>query len=190
MNRGRRRNPEGLSSITSGGVVPMIVGGGVGFLASRFIPQNLPFLQQYNAGWTGYAMNAAVGALVSYGLGKVWNRQAAIGGYIGTGVAVIARIVTEQFGGASNAGTSGDLEFDLGYYVSDGFPFPQGASGGAYQEFPGTPYLSAGPAMPTNASAVRAGRSAAAALPAAAAAASTPGVSGISNGRWQASRWS
>jgi hypothetical protein len=187
--RRRRRNPDGLGSITSGhGIVPMIVGGGVGFLASRFIPQNISFLKTYNAGWTGYAMNAAIGAGASWLLGKFWTRQAAVGGYIGTGVAVIARIITEQFGGASNAGTSGDLEFDLGYYVSDRFPFAQG-TGGPYDQFPGTPYLNAGPFAATNATAVRSGQAAAAALPAAAAAAS-PAMSGISNGRWEASRWS
>jgi len=197
-NRGRRRrrNPDGIGSITSGhSIVPLAIGGGVGFLASRFIPQNISMLKQYNTGWTGYGLNLLVGGGVSWLMGKFWNRSAAMGGYIGTAVAVIARIVTEQFGGASNAGTSGDLEFDLGYYVSQGFPFPQG-TGGPYDTFPGTPYLSAGPFMATNASAVRAGQAAAAALPAAAAAATGGGsapaatMSGISNGRWEASRWS
>lgn len=190
--RRRRRNPDfGLSS-GGRGIVPLIVGGGVGFLASRFIPQNLPVLKNYNAGWTGYALNAAVGAAASWALGKFWSKEAATGGYIGTGVAVIARIITEQFGGASNAGTSGDLEFDLGYYVSDRFPYPQGP-GGPYDQYPGTPYLAAGPFPATNATAVRAGQAAAAALPAAAAAATAAmpaGMAGISNGRWEASRWS
>lgn len=196
-SRRRRRNPDGVAGITTGrGIVPMIVGGGVGFLSARFIPQNLPFLKNYNTGWTGYAINAAVGGAVSWALGKFWSREAATGGYIGTGVAVIARIITEQFGGASNAGTSGDLEFDLGYYTSDRFPYPQGP-GGPYDQYPGTPYLAAGPFMPTNATAVRAGQAAAAALPAAAAAATGAAsgapagtMSGISNGRWEASRWS
>lgn len=193
MRRFRRRNPDFGGVSTGRGIVPLIAGGGVGFLAARFIPQNLPFLKNYNSGWSGYALNVGVGAAASWLLGKFWSREAAMGGYIGTGVAVLSRIITEQFGGASNAGTSGDLEFDLGYYVSDRFPYPQGP-GGPYDQYPGTPYLAAGPFQATNATAVRAGQAAAAALPAAAAAAagaaSPAGMAGINNGRWEASRWS
>jgi hypothetical protein len=151
------------------------------------IPQNL--LANYNKGWTGYALNAVVGGGVSYLLGKLWDKDAATGGYVGTGVAVLSRIIVEQFNIGGGGGVSGDLDFDLGYYVSDRFPYPQG-SGGPYDNYPGTPYLANAPFAATSAAAVRAGQGAAAALPAAAA----PGMgagqsSAVGSGRWSDSRW-
>jgi hypothetical protein len=181
----RRYGNPSLRSLAGGSVVPMVVGGGVGFLAARMIPQNL--LPNYNKGWNGYALNAGAGGIVSYLLGKVWNRQAAIGGYVGTGVAILSRILVEQFNIGGGGGVSGDLDFDLGYYVSDRFPFAQGA-GGPYATFPGNPYLAANaPFAATSAAAVRAGQGAAAALPAAGGHAAS--VSGIASGRWGDSRW-
>jgi hypothetical protein len=181
----RNRNP-GFGSITAGGIVPLVVGGGVGFLAARMIPQNL--LANYNKGWTGYALNVASGAAAGWLLGRFWNHQAAMGAYVGTGVAVLSRVIVEQFNIGGGGGVSGDLDFDLGYYVADRFPYPQGA-GGPYDNFPGTPYLANAPFGPTSAAAVRAGQAAAAALPAPAAAAA-PGVSGpTGSARWADSRW-
>ena len=192
MNRSyrRRRNP-GLSSIIGGGggIVPLVVGGGVGFLAARMIPQN--FLANYNKGWAGYALNAVSGAAAGWLLGKFWSRQAAVGAYVGTGVAVLSRILVEQFNIGGGGGMTGDLDFDLGYYVSDRFPFPQG-NGGPYDSFPGSPYLANAPFGPTAAAAVRAGQAAAAALPPAAAAALSGSASrstGDVTGRWADSRW-
>lgn len=187
----RRRNPS-LSRIFggrqgSGGIVPLIVGGGVGFLAARMIPQN--FLAQYNKGWTGYALNIAAGAGTGWLLGQVWDRQAAMGAYVGTGVAVLSRIVVEQFNIGGGGGVSGDLDFDLGYYTSDRFPYPQGP-GGPFDNFPGTPYLANAPFGATSAAAVRAGQAAAAALPAAAPGAMAGFPSGSNtSGRWADSRW-
>lgn len=191
--RGRRRNPS-LRSFTSGNLLPKIVGGGVGFLAARMIPQNL--LPSYNTGFTGYALNAVSGVAASFLLGKVWSRDAEVGGYIGTGVAVLSRILVDKFNIGGGGGVSGDLDFDLGYYVSDRFPFPQG-EGGPYVNFPGNPYLANAPFAATSAAAVRAGQAAAAALPAVAGAGApvagatpggmTPGVGPF--GRWSDSRW-
>ena len=188
---GRRRSSNpGIGSIVGGkgGILPLVVGGGVGFLAARMIPQNL--LANYNKGWAGYALNAASGIVVGYGLGKVWSRQAAIGAYVGTGVAVLSRIIVEQFNVGGGGGVSGDLDFDLGYYLSDRFPYPQG-DGGPYAQFPGNPYLANAPFGPTSAAAVRGGQAAAAALPAAPAA--MHGSAGRSSleapGRWSDSRW-
>lgn len=158
-------------------------GGAIGFLAARMIPQNL--LPQYNTGFTGYGLNALSGFGVSFLLGKIWDRDAAMGGYIGTGVAVLSRILVDKFNVGGGGGMSGDLDFDLGYYVSDRFPYPQGA-GGPFDNFPGSPYLANAPFAATSAAAVRAGQGAAAALPAAA------GVSGPTanpSGRWSDSRW-
>jgi hypothetical protein len=162
-------------------------GGAVGFLAARMIPQNL--LPQYNTGVTGYALNAGAGIAASWLLGRFWSRDAEVGGYIGTGVAVLSRFLVERFNIGGGGGVSGDLDFDLGYYISDRFPFPQG-EGGPYANFPGSPYLANAPFAATSAAAVRAGQ-AAAALPAGAPMASAggtaPGVGPF--GRWSDSRW-
>jgi hypothetical protein len=178
----RRRNP-GFSGLgTTERLVPLIVGGAGGFFGARLIPQNVPFLQSYNTGVTGYALNAVSGGVVSWLLG-FWKRDAMIGGFVGTALAVISRVITDQ--NATNSAMSGDLDFDMGYYVSDRYPFPQG-NGGPYPRFPGTPFLANPPfGGATAASAVTAGQAAAAAaLPAAAAGSAMHGAS-----RWGASRW-
>jgi hypothetical protein len=187
VSRGRRRNPS-LRSFTSGSMLAKVGGGAVGFLAARMIPQNL--LPQYNTGFTGYALNAGAGLAASFLLGKIWSRDAEVGGYIGTGVAVLARVLVDKFNIGGGGGMSGDLDFDLGYYVSDRFPFPQG-EGGPYVNFPGQPYLANAPFAATSAAAVRAGQGAAAALPAAVAGATTGGMApGVGPfGRWSDSRW-
>lgn len=165
-------------------------GGAIGFLAARMIPQNL--LPSYNTGFTGYGLNVLSGAGISFLLGKIWDRDAAMGGYIGTGVAVLSRFLVDKFNIGGGGGMSGDLDFDLGYYVSDRFPFPQG-EGGPYANFPGSPYLANAPFAATSAAAVRAGQAAAAALPAAVsgpavtAGGMAPGVGPF--GRWSDSRW-
>lgn len=188
--RRRRRNPS-LRGLASGSTVSLVGGGAIGFFGSRFIPQNVPFLSQYNTGLTGYALNAGTGLALSWLLKKFWNGQAATGALVGTGIAVISRVIVERFNAASGGGMSGDLDFDLGYYTSDRFPFPQGA-GGPFDTYPGSPYLPA--SAITSASAVRAGQAAAgAALPAAAAAAGTAAVDptkaqGLT--RWGQGRWS
>jgi len=184
--RRRRRNP--LFGGGQFGVTLEMAGGGlVGFLAARMIPQN--FFAQYNTGVAGYAMNAVAGGLASYVAGDIItkNRNITLGGYVGTAVAVVSRIITDNFSltGASTA-MSGDLDFDLGYYVSDRFPFPQD-TGGPFQAFPGTPYLSNPPFPTTSAAAVRAGAAAAAALP---STASAPAVAEAAGRRWDNSRWS
>jgi hypothetical protein len=178
MNR-RRRNPGTMKELTSGSLIPGIAGGAAGFFGSRFIPQNLPMLSSYNNGIMGYGLNALTGLGISWALGKFWNRAAGMGALIGTGVAVIARIVVDQSAAPSSAqapaaqaaamsGLGSDMDFDMGYYVSDGFPFPQGSAGGPYPQFAGTPWAGAPPQLATSASAVRAGvMAAAAAFPAA-----------------------
>lgn len=171
-----------MSSLTSGSMVQLVGGGAIGFFGSRFIPQNLPMLSDYNTGIVGYGLNALSGLALAWGLGKVWGRSARTGALVGTGIAVLSRIIVEKFSstGASVSGL-GDLSYDLGYYTSDHFPFPQGASGGPYNRFPGNPYGTTA-MLPTAASAVNAG--------AAAAAAALPAAAGGSGGssRWE-SNW-
>lgn len=141
----------------------------------RAIPQMLA--PSYNVGWTGYALNAAVGGVGAWLLGK-FNRRAGQGAWIGMIVAVGQRIISEQFGAGSagaSGGMSGDLDFDLGYYLSDPFPFAQGASAGPYQTFPGTPYA---PVLPTANAAAGARSKQTAALVAATTAPVAPATTG------------
>jgi len=187
--RGRRRNPS-LREFTSGSMVEKIGGAAVGFFGARMIPENVAFLAQYNTGWTGYALDLGVGLGLAWGLSKFWSRSAGNYAMIGAGLAVLARIVTEQLGSSTPAAAasqsmSGDLDFNLSYYTTGPFPFPQG-SGGPYPQFPGTPYLPGGAPI-TSASAVRAGAAAAAAVPALAAAAGGGAPQG-GGGRWS-SNW-
>jgi hypothetical protein len=175
----RYRNPNGLGrglrQLTSGSMISMVGGATVGFFGARMIPQNIAMLATYNQGIPGYLLNIGSGLGISWLLGRFWNRQAGMGALVGTGVAVVARFITDTMGGATpsttantSAAVSGlgaDLDFDLGYYISE-FPLPQGPSAGPYDRFVGTPYGQL-PAVATRASAVNAGRAAAAvALPA------------------------
>ena len=186
-SRGRRRNPSMTGALATGTrLLPMIGGGALGFLAARMIPQNL--LPNYNKGFTGYLLNVGSGVVASYVVGELLfkNRQIAVGGYVGTGLAVLARIFVEQFNIGGGGGVSGDLDFDLDYYLSDRFPYPQG-NGGPYDNYPGSPYLANAPFAATSAAAVRAGQGAAAALPAAAG--QGMGFPAGGTGRWSDSRW-
>jgi hypothetical protein len=194
----RRRNPgitSGIRELTSGSMLEMVGGAAAGFFGARMLPQNLPFLASYNSGITGYLLNAGSGLAISALLGKVVSKRAGVGALVGTGVAIIARIITDTMGAATPSTTAGasaaasgmgaDLDFDLGYYI-DTFPFFQGAGAGPYGTFVGNPYNGV-PLANTSASAVRAGQMAAqAALPAGVA--TQPGAT-ASVDRWSDSRW-
>jgi hypothetical protein len=122
-------------------------GGGalVNGIITRAVPQT--FAPQYNFGWTGYALNALAGGAGAWAIGQ-FNRRAGQGAWIGMIVALGQRIIAEKFGGGSagaTGGMSGDLDFDLGYYMADPFPYAQGASAGPYAAYPGTPYSAALP---------------------------------------------
>ena len=156
------------------------MGGGalVNGILCRAIPNAIPQLASYNTGISGYALNAAVGAAGAWGISK-FNRRAGQGAWIGMIVAVGQRIISDNFGsGAGSGGMSGDPDMALGWYDEGPFPFPQGASGGPYGRFPGTPWSGTAAFPATGASAVRAGQAAATAALAPAAAMAAPGWSG------------
>jgi hypothetical protein len=113
-------------------------------IVARALPQTL--LPAYNVGWLGYGMNVVAGSLGAWAIGKL-NRRAGQGAWIGMIVAVGQRIIAEKFGAGSagaTAGLSGDLDFDLGYYMDDPFPLQQGSGAGPYPAFPGQPYSGGG----------------------------------------------
>ena len=186
--RGRRRNPSGLSTFTSGGMLQTVGGAAIGFFGSNALPALVPQLAQYNTGVTGYALQAVSGLALSWGLKRFLGKGWGTGALIGTGLSLLLRIVKDHAASTGSA-TSAAMSGDLAYYVDDRFPFAQGA-GGPYSNFPGNPSLANPPFPATSAAAVRAGAAAAsAALPA-------PAMHGIATGRWgvnsagDASRWS
>lgn len=151
-------------------------------LGARILPQMVA--AQYNVGWTGYAIDAATGFAISrFALRPFGGRNWEVGGYVGTILSVVSRVVSEKFGaGIFNAGM-GDADFDLGYYMGEGFPWRGDASQGPYPAFPGGRYLSPAP-TPTAATAVQAGQAAAAAAAAPAAAPGNGGASWRGSSRW------
>jgi hypothetical protein len=217
--RGRRSNPRRMNrrrygNPTFGGMSTtdlLYMGGGalVNGIVTRAVPASVPFLSQYNNGIQGYGLNILTGGIAAWGIGK-FNRRAGQGAWIGMIVAVGQRIVAEHFGSGAaapaaaaaaaapapvNSGAmSGDMDFALGYYAEEGFPYPQGPSAGPYPQFPGTPYTGQAAFPTTNASAVRAGQAAAAAALAPAGAASAPAASvaqaqGMNAPGWGAHGW-
>lgn len=175
----RRRNPSfGLPAQFGQKVGGALIAGVFG---ARMLPQLI--LKDKNTGIMGYAADAAGGGIVSWAMGKFIGASWGEGGWIGTAVAVASRIISDKFGSSLGAGLSGDLDFDLGYYLSDKFPYYPGSAMGPFQRFPGDRYLTPG-AMPTTATAVQAGTAAAAALQHAAAAAGQPAMAGD---RWGSS---
>jgi hypothetical protein len=187
-HRRRRRNPDAFGGMSSKDLLFQGGGAAANFLIARSGPAML--LPQYNTGLPGYGLNAAFGAAGAWAISK-FDRRAGQGAWIGLVLALVSRFVAENFGSGSagqTAGMSGDMDFTLGYYVSDGFPFAQGA-GGPYNTFPGNAYLPGGTPI-TSAAAVRAGAAAAsAALPAAApAVARIDQAAGTGGTRW-GNRW-
>jgi hypothetical protein len=178
--RGRRRsNPRRMmrrygnpmfAGMTTTDLLYMGGGALVNGIITRAVPASIPQLMQYNNGVQGYALNVVVGGAAAWGIGKI-NRRAGQGAWIGMIVAVGQRIVAEHFGSgmaapaaaqaAATPGMSGDMDFALGYYTEEPFPFAQGAAGGPYGTFPGTPYAGQAAFPTTSASAVRAGQAAA-----------------------------
>lgn len=185
-----------VGKLTSGSTLELVGGGVAGFFGARMIPQNIPFLASYNNGVPGYLLNIAFGAAISWGLKLMKMPRAATGALVGAGVAVVARIITDNMASAAPSSTAGasaalagmgsDLDYDLSYY-GEQWPFQQGPSGGPYPMFAGNPR--AGAAFPaSNASAVIAGQQVLAQATAAGSGAGAGAPAGP--GRWDADRWS
>lgn len=175
----RRRNPSFLNNEILGLSGGAIVAG----LGARILPQMVA--AQYNTGYMGYAIDAATGFVISrFGLRYI-NRNWEMGGYVGTVLSVVSRIVSEKFGGAIFTSGLGDTDFDLGYYMEEGsFPWRGNPSMGPYPQFPGGRYLQPAP-IPTNSTSVQAGQAAAAVVAAMPAAMNVGGSGWRGSSRWR-----
>jgi hypothetical protein len=157
----RRRNPSlrGLA----GGLAPLTIGAGVGYFGSRMLPASIPMLAQYNTGAGGFLLNIGAGLLLWTAAGFVgFARRFRPGILVGTAIAVAVRAYEGYMQPIAMPAPAAAVSGDLGYYVSDRFPFPQG-NGGPYDVFPGNPQLTTPPFSTTSAAGVRAGQTAAAA---------------------------
>jgi hypothetical protein len=122
-----------------------VVGGGLG---ARLIPENVPFLSQYNNGFVGYGLNLLTTFLLAkvakWGLGAKAEEGAYYGGILMTG----SRFISDRFGkqivtfGGVRLGN--DPAFNLrkmGYYTS--------AASNPLSPLPvPTPYANSGPVPP------------------------------------------
>lgn len=151
------------------GIVPLALGGGIGYFGSRMIPASIPFLQPYNTGAGGFLLNIGAGLALYTAAGFVgFARRFRPGILVGTAIAVAVRAYEGYMQPVAMPAPAAAVSGDLGYYVSDRFPFAQGP-GGPYDPFVGSPSLATPPFSTTSAAGVRAGQ-------AAAAAALTPGA--------------
>jgi hypothetical protein len=104
-----------------------VLGAAVNGVATRAIPQMI--LKDKNVGIVGYLANGIAGLGGAWVLSKV-SPGMKEGALIGAGVALVQRIVSD-FGGGKffDGGMSGDLDFDLGFYVGNNFPLPTAGVG-------------------------------------------------------------
>lgn len=126
----RRRNPRRIlgMALPTSQLIPIAGWAIAGGVATRAIPQM--FLREKNTGIMGYAANAVTALGLSWLLGRFAGRNAAVGTLIGGATAIGARLITDFFGpGALQFGMSGDLDFDLGFYLQNTFPLPTAGSG-------------------------------------------------------------
>lgn len=125
--RFRRHNP--FLSVPLGELVTLTGWAVAGMAGTRILPQMV--LPSYNSGITGYGLNAATAIGLSWLGGKFAGARAAQGLLIGGMVGLATRILTDMLGSSQAGawGLSGDLDFDLGFYIPNTFAVPTTGSG-------------------------------------------------------------
>jgi len=125
--RHRRHNP--FLSVPVGELVALTGWAVVGMAGTRIIPQMV--LPSQNSGIMGYGLNAVTAVGLSWLGGKFGGTRAAQGILIGGMVGLATRILTDMLGGtqAGAWGLSGDLDFDLGFYIPNSFAVPTTGQG-------------------------------------------------------------
>lgn len=125
--RSRRHNP--LLSVPLTDLVALTGWAVAGMAGTRIIPQMV--LPTYNSGIAGYGLNALTAVGLSWLGGKFGGSRAAQGLLVGGFVGLATRILTDMLGStqAGAWGLSGDLDFDLGFYVPNTFAVPTTGTG-------------------------------------------------------------
>lgn len=124
----RRRSHNPALAVRASELLPLAGWAIVGGVTTRAVPQAI--LREKNTGWMGYLANAATAIGSSMLLGKFFGKRAAVGVLIGGTVGVASRMITDFFGPkVLDVGLSGDLDFDLGFYLPNSFPLPTTGTG-------------------------------------------------------------
>lgn len=123
----RRHNP--LLSVPMGDLVALTGWAVAGMAGTRIIPQMV--LPNYNSGIAGYGLNFVTAVGLSWLGGKFGGTKAAQGLLVGGMVGLATRILTDMLGStqAGAWGLSGDLDFDLGFYIPNTFSVPTTGQG-------------------------------------------------------------
>src|SRR5260370_32699804 len=88
----RRRNASramSLGGLASGGMLQTIGGAAVGFFGNNALPSLIPQLAQYNAGITGYLLQAGSGLALAWGLRRFFGGSLGAGALVGTGLSLL-----------------------------------------------------------------------------------------------------
>lgn len=125
--RSRRHNP--LLSVPMGELVPLTAWAVAGMAGTRILPQMV--FPQYNSGIAGYGLNFVTAVGLSWIGGKFAGSRASQGLLVGGMVGLAARILSDWLGSqtAGAWGLSGDLDFDMGFYIPNTFAVPTAGSG-------------------------------------------------------------
>lgn len=126
-HRRRRHNP--LLAVPVSELIPLTGWAVLGMAGARILPQMVA--PSYNTSWTGYAMNAVTAVGLSWLGGKFAGTRAAQGLIVGGFVGTAARILSDWIGASNPVGgaLSGDLDFDMGFYIQNQFPLPTTGQG-------------------------------------------------------------
>jgi len=123
----RRHNP--MLSIPLTELVALTGWAVAGMAGTRIIPQMV--LPSYNTGIAGYGLNFATAVGLSWLGSKFGGSRAGQGLLIGGMVGLATRVLTDMLGStqAGAWGLSGDLDFDLGFYIPNTFAVPTTGQG-------------------------------------------------------------
>ena len=162
-----------LLAMTGGGVANGII--------TRSVPQLV--LGAGNTGVVGYGANAAAAVAGAWLIKSMFGHKAGTGAIVGGFTALAQRIMQDLVGSKlGDLGLSGDLDFDLGFYIGNSFPLPTAGNGpfllnSGYSGGPMPSVSVGGPAIVP------------AALPAGAAAATADAQAGGGGGHAGVDRW-
>jgi hypothetical protein len=126
-HRRSHRNPS-ILGLNMSELLAMTAGGVGNGIITRSVPQLL--LGTSNTGVMGYGANAAAAFAGAWIIKAMFGARAGTGAIIGGATALVQRIMSDLMGSKlGDLGLSGDLDFDLGFYIGNSFPLPTAGSG-------------------------------------------------------------